>query len=251
MPADDRELAAQCRVAIVDDDVAVLRIFERMAGMHGYAAAVFASGRDFLSAVARVIPDILVLDLRMPDMDGIAVQRELLARGIEIPTIFISAHPDLAASVLALRGGAIDFLEKPCDDRQFATALRRAADVSARTRSRRTLLREIASRAHTLTPRERQVFELVVTGRLNKQIASTLGTSEKTIKVHRARVMAKMHAESVADLVRMFDVLATALPRADASALPSGGERPQRERRTVSPDAGQPEGEDRTSSGSA
>jgi len=197
------------RVALVDDDAAILRALSRLLALRGYETTTFTSAESFLLSVESSLPDILVLDLRMPGLDGLQLQEELIARGIRVPTVFLSGHGDVTSSVRALRNGAIDFLEKPCDEPTLLAALSRAVVVQRSQRQRMLALREAARRDRLLTPRERDVFRLVVEGRLNKQIAAALGTSEKTIKVHRARVMTKMHAESVADLVRIFDLLAT------------------------------------------
>ena len=203
-PGSSRETS---RICIVDDEPGVLRALARMLTMLGHEVTTFGSAASFLQSIESSLPDILLLDLRMPELDGIGLQEELIRRRIEIPTVFLSAHGDVASSVLALRRGAVDFLEKPCDESVLSAALARAAEAGRRARTRRHDRLEIARRAERLTPREYQVFELLVTGRLNKQIAALLGTTPRTIKVHRARVMTKMEAESIADLVRMFDQL--------------------------------------------
>ena len=195
------------QVALVDDDLAVLRSLSRMLTLCGYDVTTFPSADAFLSSLDRWQPEVLLVDLRMPDTDGLALQAVLVDRGIRIPTVFLSGHGDVATSVRAIRGGAIDFLEKPCDEPTLLASLERASDVARRDRETRVVLRELTSRVGTLTRREHEVFRWVVTGRLNKQIAAALGTTEKTVKVHRARVMTKMHADSLADLVRMFDLL--------------------------------------------
>jgi FixJ family two-component response regulator len=196
------------RIALVDDDIAVLRALARMLSVRGYDVMTFSSAGEFLFSLETSQPEMLLVDLRMPEIDGLALQSAMVERGIRIPTVFLSGHGDVATSVRAIRGGAIDFLEKPCDEPTLIAALERAADLARKDRAHRTALHELRVRSATLTRRESEVFRLVVTGRLNKQIAATLGTTEKTIKVHRARVMAKMHAESIPDLVRMFDLLA-------------------------------------------
>lgn len=195
------------QVALVDDDLAVLRSLSRMLTLCGYDVTTFASAQAFLSSLDHWQPEVLLVDLRMPETDGLALQSALVERGIRIPTVFLSGHGDVATSVRAIRGGAIDFLEKPCDEPTLLASLERASDVARRDRETRLVLRELTSRVETLTRREHEVFRWVVTGRLNKQIAAALGTTEKTVKVHRARVMTKMHADSLADLVRMFDLL--------------------------------------------
>jgi FixJ family two-component response regulator len=196
-----------------------------MLALCGYDVTTFASAQAFLSSLDQWQPEVLLVDLRMPETDGLALQSALVDRGIRIPTVFLSGHGDVATSVRAIRGGAIDFLEKPCDEPTLLASLERASDVARRDRETRLVLRELTSRVETLTRREHEVFRWVVTGRLNKQIAAALGTTEKTVKVHRARVMTKMHADSLADLVRMFDLL---------GELPADADRVASEMRTES-----------------
>jgi FixJ family two-component response regulator len=203
----------QWRIALVDDDVAVLRALARMLTLRGYSVTTFNSAEEFLTTVEQYRPEMVLLDLRMPKIDGLALQTLLAERGVNVPIVFLSGHGDVATSVRAIRGGAVDFLEKPCDESTLLASLDRAAEVARRDRSRRSTLTDLTNRANSLTRRELEVFRLVVTGRLNKQIAAALGTTEKTIKVHRARVMTKMRAESITDLVRMFDSL-SAVPAA-------------------------------------
>jgi len=209
----------------VDDDIAVLRGLARMLTVRGFEVTTFNSPVDFLSVVGRVEIDILLVDLRMPDLDGLSLQAALNDRDIWLPTVFLSAHGDVSSSVRALRSGAADFLEKPCDEPTLLAALSRVAEMARVERNKTHSLENLKARVSTLTRREHEVFTHVVTGRLNKQIAAMLGTTEKTIKVHRARVMTKMHATSIPDLVRMFDRL--------ASSSPGGvSDRPRSSRRT-------------------
>ena len=193
------------RVALVDDDVSVRKSLSRMITLCGYNVQAFASAQEFRSGFEAWRPDLMLLDLRMPGMDGLTLQASLSERGLCIPTVFLSGHGDVASSVRALRNGAIDFLEKPCEEAELVASLDRAAAIAQAERSARDNLRILGERVATLTRREREVFRWVVTGTLNKQIAAALSTTEKTIKVHRARVMAKMNAQSVVELVRMFD----------------------------------------------
>jgi FixJ family two-component response regulator len=209
------------RIALVDDDVAVLRALARMLTLRGYCVTTFNSADEFLGTLGQYQPEMVLLDLRMPKIDGLALQSLLVDRGVNAPIVFLSGHGDVATSVRAIRGGAVDFLEKPCDESTLLASLERAAEVARRDRSRRSTLTDLANRAGSLTRRELEVFRLVVTGRLNKQIAAALGTTEKTIKVHRARVMTKMRAESITDLVRMFDSLSS-MPSALADRQDSG-----------------------------
>jgi FixJ family two-component response regulator len=193
------------RIAVVDDDTSVLESLARMIRVCGHDAQPFASAEAFLATLDEQRPEVLLVDLRLPTMDGLALQALLIKRGFHIPTIFLSGWGDIPSSVRALRGGAMDFLEKPCDEDTLLASLERATSVARRERDADSARCVVAKRVATLTRREREVFRWVVTGRLNKQIAALLGTGEKTIKVHRARVMTKMNAGSVAALVRMFD----------------------------------------------
>jgi len=195
------------RIALVDDDATVLRSLSRMLTLCGYEVSTYSSADGFLASLRDQQPEMLLVDLRMPQTDGLALQQLLVERGVRIPMVFLSGHGDVSTSVRAIRGGAIDFLEKPCDEATLLVSLERAADVARREREKNLMLQSLRSRAATLTRREQEVFRWVASGRLNKQIAATLGTTEKTIKVHRGRVMTKMHAESLAELVRMYDVL--------------------------------------------
>jgi FixJ family two-component response regulator len=193
------------RIAVVDDDTSVLESLSRMLRVCGHDAQSFVSAEAFLATLDDGRPEMLLVDLRLPTMDGLALQAYLIERGFHIPTIFLSGWGDIPSSVRALRGGAIDFLEKPCDESTLLAALERAAVVARRDREVDSARCVVAKCVATLTPRESEVFRWVVTGRLNKQIAALLGTGEKTIKVHRARVMLKMNAGSLAALVRMYD----------------------------------------------
>jgi len=194
-------------IAVVDDDVTVLRSLSRLLSVCGYDVTTFASASAFLVALEVWQPDIALLDLRMPESDGLTLQAALAERGHEIPTVFLSGHGDVSSCVRALRNGAIDFLEKPCDEQALLASLARATDAAAGQKRSQEAMHGVNERARRLTRREREVFRWVAAGRLNKQIAAMLGTTEKTIKVHRGRVMTKMGAVSIADLVRMFDLL--------------------------------------------
>ncbi len=213
------------RVTLVDDDLSILRSMSRLLTITGYDVASFSSSTAFLASLDAVCPDVLLMDLRMPGLDGLAVQAAMHERGLRVPTIFLSAHADVASSVRAIRDGAVDFLEKTCDEQTLLSALDRAQALSVKERDMRANRSELQANWLSLTTREREVFRWVVTGRLNKQIAATLGTTEKTVKVHRARVMSKMQADSIASLVRMYDVLSEDW---NAASRPQGTQRDAR-----------------------
>jgi FixJ family two-component response regulator len=194
-------------LAIVDDDMAVLRSLSRMLTACGYAVTAFQSAEAFVESLAHGSPDALLVDLRLPGRDGLALLEQLRDDGHRIPMVFLSGHADVPTSVRAIRAGAVDFLEKPCDEGTLLTSLARAFDIAKSNRTVAASSEELRMKWQTLTPREQQVCSQVVQGRLNKQIAADLGTREKTIKVHRARVMAKMGARSLPELGRSIDRL--------------------------------------------
>lgn len=194
-------------VALVDDDPSILRSLARLLTSHGFDVRAFSSPSLFLSEVASLEPSCLVLDLSMPELSGIDVQQALGDRAFICPIIFITAHGDIRTTVQAMRGGAVDFLTKPFDAAELLDALRRAIARSRRDHELYSRLTVLRRRAASLTLRERQVFEQVVAGLLNKQIAANLSISEKTVKVHRGRVMRKMSVRSVAQLVRAAEQL--------------------------------------------
>jgi RNA polymerase sigma factor (sigma-70 family) len=171
----------------------------------GYTVEAFASAREFLAAAPAPGPSCLVLDVRMPGITGLDLQKTLAQAVHRIPVVFITGHGDIAMGVEAMKAGAIDFLTKPFASKDLLEAIQRAVNKDTRDLGNEARAREVHARVKTLTPRERQVFALVVTGMLNKQIAAQLGVVEKTVKVHRARVMEKMRAGSVAELVRLAD----------------------------------------------
>jgi FixJ family two-component response regulator len=192
-------------IFLVDDDASVRKALVRLLRSAGHSVETFASAREFLARERYDGPGCLVLDLRMPGMTGLELQDALERAGHALPIVFISGHADIPASVKAMKAGAIDFLTKPVDDRQLLAAIERALarDAAARAdRAQRDAARAAMAR---LTPREGQVCAFVATGKLNKQIAGELGISEKTVKVHRARVMEKLAVGSVAELVRVVD----------------------------------------------
>jgi FixJ family two-component response regulator len=189
-------------VYVVDDEPAVLKSLSRLLRSEGFTVAAFESPADLLDQLDPAAQGCLVLDLAMPGLDGLALQKALFSRGNEIPILFLTGRGDIGKSVEAMKRGALDFLTKPVDDTRFLQAVRTAMEKSRATRRARAETAEIHRRLATLTPREREVLEGVVAGRLNKQIAADLGTALKTVKIHRGRMMEKMGASSVAELVR-------------------------------------------------
>lgn len=190
-------------IYIVDDDAAVRTALERLVRSVGFEARSFPSAAEFLSHGLEDRPCCLVVDIRMPGLSGLDLQESLLASGWRRPIIFITGHPTVAVSVRAMRAGAVNFLTKPFEDQEILDSIHQAVESETKAFREQARRREIERQIQTLTPREREVFSLVTAGLPNKRIASQLGTSEKTIKVHRARVMEKMHAGSLAALVWM------------------------------------------------
>ena len=195
--------SAPC-VHVVDDDVAVLKSLERLLRSAGFAVRTFSSSQDFLQQYDGGAPGCVVLDLAMPGLDGLQLQQALAHCGEPCPVIFISGFGDVPTSVRAMKAGAIDFLTKPFDQAQLLAAVRAAIDKDCATRTARAARVSIEVRVAALTAREREVMAHVIAGHLNKQIAASLGIAEKTVKVHRARVMKKMGVGSVAELVRFL-----------------------------------------------
>jgi FixJ family two-component response regulator len=200
-------VSARHVVYLVDDDDALRRATSRLLQSNGLDVHAFASAEAFLAEYDASSPGCLLLDLRMPGQSGLDLQRTLVERGVALPIVFLTGHADVPASVHAMKSGAIDFLEKPVDEDQLLSAVEKALEVDVAARRERGDLSQIQARLASLTEREREVLVEVVTGKLNKQVASTLGIAERTVKLHRARVLEKMGAESLADLVRIAERL--------------------------------------------
>jgi FixJ family two-component response regulator len=198
-------------VFIVDDDPAVVRALARLIGLSGYPTATFASAQEFLDRHDPLVPGCVILDVRMPDVDGLQLQALMKAGGIERPIVFLTGHGDIRKTVTAMKGGAVDVLTKPVDACELLDVIAKAAKLDTQGRQSRDELGAIHEKIMRLTPREREVMRHVVAGRLNKQIAGELGTVEKTIKVHRGRMMAKMGARNIVELVRITERLGAEL----------------------------------------
>lgn len=194
-------------VFVIDDDASMRAAVSRLLNAVGLPVQTFASAREFLAGRLPDVPGCAVLDVRLPGLSGLDLQREMVERGIHIPVIFITGHGDIPMSVQAMKAGAVEFLTKPFRDQDLLDAVRSGIQLDRQGRKERAELAELRDGLRQLTPREREVMSLVVAGLLNKQIALRLGTSEKTIKIHRSHVMQKMRADSLADLVRMSQKL--------------------------------------------
>ena len=206
--------AAGPMVFVVDDDPSVRKGLTRLLASAGYTVEAFASAREFLARAPYAGPCCLVLDVRMPGLSGLELQETLAAAGRRMSIVFVTGHVDVPMSVRAMKRGAADLLTKPVDDKVLLAAIQRALAKDVADLGEEARVADVRKRVKLLSPRETEVFALVVTGMLNKQIAAALGISEKTIKVHRARVMEKMRAGSVAELVRLADLAGVILPKA-------------------------------------
>ena len=195
------------KVAVIDDDQSVRSSLARAIKTAGMEVASFSSADEFLNDPCLNQIDCAVTDVRMPGIDGLALQEMLARTQPYLSLVFITGQGDIPMGIKAMKKGAVDFLEKPVDRKALLEAIHRAAERSRDQKVSRAEIDDLQRRYELLTPRERQVFQLVTAGRLNKEAGAELGTSEQTIKVHRARVMFKMNAESLAELVRMADQL--------------------------------------------
>ena len=190
-------------VCLVDDDPSVLRAVGRLVRSAGWGVDAFSSPQEFLAKHSPDAPGCLVLDVMMPGLNGLELQQALARDGHSLPIIFLTGHGDIPMSVRAMKSGAVDFLAKPCRDEELFEAIRQALVRDRQVREEKARQKALNAIVATLTPREHEVMLGVAAGQMNKQIAAELGTVEKTIKVHRARVMEKLGVKSVADLVRL------------------------------------------------
>lgn len=192
-------------VFVIDDDASLRRAIQRVLGSVGLHVEPFGSAREFLAASRPEVTSCVVLDVRLPGMSGLDLQRELTSAGIHIPLIFITSYGDIPMSVRAMKAGAVEFLTKPFRDQDLLDAIQLALKRDRLRRESEADVRLLRERFESLTPREREILPLVVSGLLNKQIAASIGTSEATVKVHRSQLTRKMGAQSLADLVRMAE----------------------------------------------
>jgi FixJ family two-component response regulator len=199
--------AAEATVFVIDDDARMRAAMERLLKSVGLRAESFARPQDFLQRKPPDGPSCLVLDVRLPGMSGLDVQRKLIDSGISIPIIFISGHGDIPMTVKAMKSGAVEFLTKPFRDQDLLDAIQAAIERDRMRREGEKMISNLRTKFETLTPREQEVMACVTGGLMNKQIAAEIGVTENTIKVHRGNVTKKMGARSVAELVRMADIL--------------------------------------------
>ena len=199
--------AFEASVFVVDDDPLIRDALEQLIKSVGLKASTFSSAQEFLENDFPDEPCCLILDIRMPGLSGLDLQDELAKKGLTIPVVFITGHGTVPMSVRAMKAGAVDFLQKPFEDQELIDAIHNAIEQNRQTRMEQAKIREIKRRIESLTPREYEVLLLVTAGMLNKQIAYDLKLSENTVKTHRAQIMQKMKAESIADLVRLTEMV--------------------------------------------
>jgi FixJ family two-component response regulator len=200
-------------VFVVDDDPSIQRGLKTLIRSVGLRVEVFGSARDFLQSKRPDGPSCLVLDVRLPGLSGLEFQKELVKANVQVPIIFITAHGDVPMSVRAMKAGALEFLTKPFRDQDLLDAIQTALERDRIRRQQETDMADLWERFKSLTTREQELMRLVLSGRLNKQIADEIGTSENTVKVHRSNMMRKMRAESLVDLVRMANQLGIPGPK--------------------------------------
>ena len=198
---------AESTIFVIDDDLSVRQSLESLIKSVGWRVRTYGSAQEFLGSGHLEAPGCIVLDVRLPGLSGLDLQQALLRAKSHLPVIFITGHGDIPMSVQAMKAGAVEFLPKPFREQDLLDALKLALDRDRTTRQQRAELAALRARYDSVTPREQQVMGLLVTGLLNKEIATTLGVSEVTIKVHRSQIMQKMQADSLANLVRMAERL--------------------------------------------
>jgi FixJ family two-component response regulator len=194
-------------IAIVDDDPSVREGLHSLIRSAGWSVETFASAQEFLARPRAKAPSCLILDLQLPDLSGLDLQKRMAAMNLDIPIVFLTGHGDIPASVRAMKAGAVEFLTKPVDEQDLLRAIEEGIDRDRSTRKQRAEMHDLQSRHDLLTAREREVMQQVISGLLNKQVAAELNITEFTVKIHRGQVMRKMHADSLADLVRMAESL--------------------------------------------
>ena len=194
-------------IAIVDDDASIREGLSSLLRSAGWTVETFASAQDFLARTGDEMPSCLILDLQLPGLSGLDLQKRMAEAELDIPIVFLTGHGNIPASVQAMKAGAIEFLTKPVDEEGLLRAIREATERDRRIRQRQAEMSELQHRYDSLSGREQEVMQQVVSGLLNKQVAAELNITESTVKVHRGQVMRKMQADSLADLVRMADKL--------------------------------------------